>query len=46
MTRKIIRAAVAIHLVQQEKLYLGNLDAKRHWGHAKDYVEEMWRMLQ
>ena len=46
VTRKITRAAAAIHLGQQEKLYLGNLDAKRDWGHAKDYVEGMWRMLQ
>lgn len=46
VTRKITRAAAAIELGQQEKLYLGNLDAKRDWGHAKDYVEGMWRMLQ
>ena len=46
VTRKITRAAAAIHLGQQDKLYLGNLDAKRDWGHAKDYVEGMWRMLQ
>lgn len=46
VTRKITRAAAAIYLGQQDKLYLGNLDAKRDWGHAKDYVEGMWRMLQ
>jgi GDPmannose 4,6-dehydratase len=46
VTRKITRALVAIKLKQQECLYLGNLDAKRDWGHAKDYVEMMWLMLQ
>ena len=46
VTRKITRAAVKIKLGVQEKLYLGNLDAKRDWGHAKDYVDGMWRMLQ
>lgn len=46
VTRKITRAAAAIHLGVQDKLYLGNLDAKRDWGHAKDYVEGMWRILQ
>ena len=46
VTRKITRAAAAIHLGRQEKLYLGNLDARRDWGHAKEYVEGMWRMLQ
>ena len=46
VTRKITRAASAIHLGMQDKLYLGNLDAKRDWGHAKDYVEGMWRILQ
>jgi GDPmannose 4,6-dehydratase len=46
VTRKITRAAAAIHLGKQEKLYLGNLDARRDWGHAKEYVEGMWRMLQ
>ena len=46
VTRKITRAAVKIKLGLQEKLYLGNLDAKRDWGHAKDYVDGMWRMLQ
>ena len=46
VTRKITRAAAAIHLGMQDKLYLGNLDAKRDWGHAKDYVEGMWGILQ
>ncbi len=46
VTRKITRAAAKIKLGLQKKLYLGNLDAKRDWGHAKDYVEGMWRMLQ
>jgi GDPmannose 4,6-dehydratase len=46
VTRKITRAAARIALGLQQKLYLGNLDAKRDWGHAKDYVEAMWRMLQ
>ncbi len=46
VTRKITRAAVRIVSGLQEKLYLGNLDAKRDWGHAKDYVEAMWLMLQ
>lgn len=46
VTRKITRAAASIHLGMQDKLYLGNLDAKRDWGHAKDYVEGMWRILQ
>ncbi len=46
VTRKITRAVAAIHLGLQEKLYLGNLDAKRDWGHARDYVDGMWRMLQ
>jgi GDPmannose 4,6-dehydratase len=46
VTRKITRAAAKIHLNLQKKLYLGNLDAERDWGHAKDYVEGMWRMLQ
>ncbi|KAG0328108.1 hypothetical protein BG000_000643, partial [Podila horticola] len=39
-------AVAAIHLGKQECLYLGNLDAKRDWGHARDYVEGMWKMLQ
>lgn len=46
VTRKITRAVAAIELGVQEKLYLGNLDAKRDWGHAADYVDGMWRMLQ
>ncbi|MBK6951233.1 MAG: GDP-mannose 4,6-dehydratase [Crocinitomicaceae bacterium] len=46
VTRKITRAAAKIKLGLQKKLYLGNLDAKRDWGHAKDYVEGMWLMLQ
>jgi GDPmannose 4,6-dehydratase len=46
VTRKITRAAASIKLGLQNKLYLGNLDAKRDWGHAKDYVEAMWLMLQ
>jgi GDPmannose 4,6-dehydratase len=46
VTRKITRAASKIVLGLQEKLYLGNLDAKRDWGHAKDYVEAMWLILQ
>jgi len=46
VTRKITRAVAKIQLNLQEKLFLGNLDAERDWGHAKDYVEGMWRMLQ
>jgi GDPmannose 4,6-dehydratase len=46
VTRKITRAAASIALGLQEKLFLGNLDAKRDWGHAQDYVEMMWLMLQ
>lgn len=46
VTRKITRAAAAIKLGQQDKLYLGNMDAKRDWGHAKEYVRGMWLMLQ
>jgi GDPmannose 4,6-dehydratase len=46
VTRKITRAVAAIKLGLQNKLYLGNLDAKRDWGHAKDFVEAMWLMLQ
>lgn len=46
VTRKITRGAAAIHLGLQKKLYLGNLDSKRDWGHARDYVEGMWSMLQ
>lgn len=46
VTRKITRAVARIGLGLQDKLYLGNLDSKRDWGHAKDYVEAMWLMLQ
>jgi GDPmannose 4,6-dehydratase len=46
VTRKITRAVSRIALGLQDKIYLGNLDAKRDWGHAKDYVEAMWLMLQ
>ena len=46
VTRKITRAATRIKEGLQDKLYLGNLDAKRDWGHARDYVEAMWLMLQ
>ncbi|MEO0558678.1 MAG: GDP-mannose 4,6-dehydratase [Bacteroidota bacterium] len=46
VTRKITRAAARIFLGLQDCLYLGNLDAKRDWGHARDYVEGMWRILQ
>ncbi|WP_299725428.1 GDP-mannose 4,6-dehydratase [Devosia sp.] len=46
VTRKITRAVAAIHTGAQDKLYLGNLDAQRDWGHARDYVRGMWLMLQ
>ncbi len=46
VTRKITRAAARIKYGLDDRLYLGNLDSKRDWGHAKDYVEGMWRMLQ
>ena len=46
VTRKITRALARISLGTQDCLYLGNLDAKRDWGHARDYVEMQWRMLQ
>jgi GDPmannose 4,6-dehydratase len=46
VTRKITRAVAKYKLGLQKKLFLGNLDAKRDWGHAQDYVEGMWRMLQ
>ena len=46
VTRKITRAAAKIALGLQDKMYIGNMDAKRDWGHAKDYVEAMWLMLQ
>jgi len=46
VTRKITRAVAAIHLGTQERLYLGNLDAKRDWGHAREFVRGMWLMTQ
>jgi GDPmannose 4,6-dehydratase len=46
VTRKITRAVAAIELGLQSEVYLGNLDAKRDWGHARDYVEGMWRIVQ
>jgi len=46
VTRKITRAVARIHLGTQKTLHLGNIDSKRDWGHAKDYVEMMWMMLQ
>ena len=46
VTRKITQAVAAIAAGRQEVLYLGNLDAKRDWGHARDYVDGMWRMMQ
>ncbi|MGD0156742.1 MAG: GDP-mannose 4,6-dehydratase [Terracidiphilus sp.] len=46
VTRKITRAVAGIHLGVQQALYIGNLDAKRDWGHALDYVEGMWRIVQ
>lgn len=46
VSRKITRAVAAIHFGLQERLWLGNLDAQRDWGHARDYVEGMWLMLQ
>jgi GDPmannose 4,6-dehydratase len=46
VTRKITRAAAAIRLGKQDKLFLGNLDAKRDWGHAREYVRGMWLMVQ
>ncbi len=46
VTRKITRAVSAIHLGLQDCIHLGNIDAKRDWGHAKDYVEGMWRIVQ
>lgn len=46
VTRKITRAVAKIKLGLQKKMYMGNIDAKRDWGHAKDYVEGMWLMLQ
>jgi GDPmannose 4,6-dehydratase len=46
VTRKITQAVAAIHLGKQDRLYLGNLDAQRDWGHARDYAEGMWLILQ
>jgi GDPmannose 4,6-dehydratase len=46
VTRKVTRAASRIKLGLQQKLFLGNLDARRDWGYARDYVEAMWLMLQ
>ena len=46
VTKKIVNALVRIKMGKQKNLYLGNLDAKRDWGHAKDYVEAMWKILQ
>lgn len=46
VTRKITRAVAAIEWGMQDRLYLGNLDARRDWGHARDYAEGMWRILQ
>src|SRR6187549_2554661 len=46
VTRKITRGVAAIHLGMQSKIYLGNLDAKRDWGHAREYVRGMWLMMQ
>ncbi len=46
VTRKITRAVAAMHLGLQDRLLIGNLDARRDWGHARDYVEGMWRILQ
>ncbi|HXA21356.1 MAG TPA: GDP-mannose 4,6-dehydratase [Acetobacteraceae bacterium] len=46
VTRKITRAVAAIHLGHQRELFLGNLDSRRDWGHARDYVDGMWRIIQ
>lgn len=46
VTRKITRGVAKISLGMQEKIFMGNIDSERDWGHAKDYVEGMWRMLQ
>ncbi|MFN3350800.1 GDP-mannose 4,6-dehydratase [Pseudorhodoplanes sp.] len=46
VTRKVTRAVAAIHARKQDRLYIGNLEARRDWGHAKDYVEGMWMILQ
>src|SRR5262249_7238233 len=46
VSRKITRAVAAIELGREEKLYIGNLSAKRDWGHARDYVEGMWQIVR
>lgn len=46
VSRKVTRAVAAIHHGLQDRLYIGNLDAKRDWGHARDYIDGMWRILQ
>jgi len=46
VTRKITQAVAKIHLEQQDVIWLGNIDAKRDWGHAREYVEAMWKMMQ
>merc|ERR1719321_2422358 len=46
VTRKVTRAVARIHLGKQDCLYMGNIDAKRDWGHARDYVQMMWMMMQ
>jgi len=46
VTRKITRSVAKIHLKQQGTVELGTLDSKRDWGHARDYIEAMWLMLQ
>jgi GDPmannose 4,6-dehydratase len=46
VTRKVTRAVAAIEAGKQDKLYIGNLDARRDWGHARDYVEGMWMIAQ
>jgi GDPmannose 4,6-dehydratase len=46
VTRKITRAVAAIHLGMQDRLFIGNINSKRDWGHSRDYVEGMWRILQ
>jgi len=46
VTRKVTRAVAAIHVGRDEILYLGNLEAKRDWGHARDFVEGMWKIMQ
>ena len=46
VTRKVTRAVARIKKGLQERLYMGNIDAKRDWGHARDYVQMMWMMMQ